>query len=188
MNSFRFPTRRVQTGKYGLRARRRIRPGGRPVRIDPGGYHARMGARELLTAVALCAAMFGFAFAIGRDARSTASAPREAGPWAVPAVSAGAAIPARLSAAPPVRIHVPAPVHRATHAPARAGLVTAPAPVPAETPLATPAPSVTPAPAPVPAPSPAPTTPQPRTQPAAPSGGGGAGRSPEAGKSFETSG
>ena len=144
-----------------------------------------MGVRELLTAIALCAAMFGFAFAIGRDARSTASAPHEAGPWAVPVGSTGAAIPAQLSSAPPVRIHVPAPVRRA---PARSGVVAPPAPVPAEAPLATPAPTVAPAPAPVPAPSPAPITPQPRPQPAAPSGGGGASRSSEAGKSFETSG
>ncbi|MCW3028075.1 MAG: hypothetical protein JWN81_1286, partial [Solirubrobacterales bacterium] len=111
-----------------------------------------MGGRELLTAIVLCAAIFGCAFVIGRDASSTTSAPREGGPWAIPVVSAGTPIPTRLSSAPPVQIEVPAPVRPVTKAHGHSATGVAPAPAPLAEGGATVAP-VSPAPTPAPRPA-----------------------------------
>jgi hypothetical protein len=183
MNSFRFTNRTINPRGVHTRPERRLR-------AHAGGYHARWGARELLTAVILCAAIFGAAFALGRDA-ATPSAPAEGSQWAVPVVSAGTAIPARLATAPPVQVHVPIPVRHPASAPARTGAAPA-ATAPAAAPLVVPAvPAAPVAPEPTAAPTPAapPAAPQPPAQPARPSGGGGTGtRAPESGSSFETSG
>jgi hypothetical protein len=187
MNSFRFTNRTINPRGVHTGAERRLR-------AHAGGYHARWGVRELLTAVILCAAIFGAAFALGRDA-ATPSAPAEGSQWTVPVVSAGPAIPARLATAPPVQVHVPIPVRHRASAPARTGAApaaTAPAATaPAAAPLVVPAAPAAPvAPEPTAAPTPAaPPAPQPPAQPARPSGGGGTGtRAPESGSSFETSG
>ena len=200
MNSFRSTTRRINPRRYQSRPfrRERVITGAHHTHADPrervqaAGYHARMGAGELLTAIVLCAAIFACSFAIGRDA-STASAPREVGLWAVPVPSAGVGIPTRLSKAAPVEIE-PVPVPRPAKAHVNSGGSGASAaPVVTPAPIAEGRTPVAPVPAPTPAPTPshaAPVSPQPRTQaPPASSGGGGSGTSsPEAGKSFETSG
>ena len=200
MNSFRSSTRRINTRRYQSRAVRRERSfaGGyharaeRRERVHAGGYHARMGFRELLTAIVLCAAIFACSFAVGRDA-STASAPYEVGPLALPVSSTGTAIATRLSKAPPVEIEVP-PATRPAKAHGNSGggaATTAPAvsPAPISEGRATVAP-VTSTPAPAPS-HVSPASPQPRTQapPAAPSAPKvTVTHSPEAGQSFETSG
>jgi hypothetical protein len=177
VNTFRFATRRINTRRYQARTDRRL-----PIRT--GGYHARMGGRELLTAMVLCAAIFACAFVIGRDASSSTSAPREGGPWGIPVVSTGAAIPTRLSTAPPVQIEAPAPVRPAPKAQVHSGATKAPVLAPVAEGGAAVAP-VSPPPAPAAA---APVSP-PRTPAPAPAPSRGTGtRSPEAGKSFETSG
>jgi hypothetical protein len=191
MNTFRLPTRRIHRGyEPGLE---------RPAPIPPvSKYQSGLAARQLLAVAAACAAVFAGAFAVAHKGATTSS-PREAGPWAVPVVSAGSPIPGHLSSAPTIEVEAPVvapprahPVHAATgqavaRAPLaeRAPVVSSPppsspppaAPVSQEAPASSPPAQAPPSAAP-PAPShessgasPAPATP-----------------SPEAGKSFDTSG
>jgi hypothetical protein len=186
MSTFRPTTRRIYPRRYRL---------GRPQEIHATRDADRSNLRGLVVAALLCLTVFAGAFALGHDGR-TATATREAGPWAFPAVSAGAAIPARLNGAPAISVEAPRPKARTnTRSQAGAGtgaVVTSPsvatqplaegsAPV---TPAApTPPPTVTHSePTPPPTPAPAAT---PRSTPSAPAH---APASPEPGKSFESSG
>jgi hypothetical protein len=189
MNTFRLPTRRIHPRRY---------PAGldRPAPIVPARkYRAGVEGRQFLALAAVCAAIFAGSFAVAHEG-STASSPPEAGPWAVPVVSAGSAIPAHLSGAPTIEIESAAPRAHAVHAAtgqavaraplAEGGAVVSPA-LPTSSPPATPV-------------SPQALAPSPREQAppsAAPpaSSGGSSGAAPssatpsrEAGKSFDTSG
>lgn len=192
MNTFRLPTRRIHRGyEPGLE---------RPAPIPPvGNYRAGLEARRLLAVAAACAAVFAGSFAVAHKGGATASSPREAGPWAVPVVSAGSPIPGHLSSAPTIEIEPPVvarpraqPVHAATgQAVARAPLAEGgPAVTPAQPTSPPPAPPVSqPAPASSPPaqapPSAAPPAPSHESSGASPTP---ATPSPEPGKSFDTSG
>jgi hypothetical protein len=192
MSTFRPATRRIHT--------RRFR--GSPYRPEPipaRKFHAGVEPRLFLAAAILCAAIFAGSFVVGREGRTTSSH-REAGPSAVPLVSAGSPIPVHLSSAPPIQIEAaaaPAPNAVAAgkgttrHAIARAPLAESRAivaPVPATSPP--PPAAVSPQPAPE-APAASPQQPSaPSASPPAATHGSSSGSAPasETGKSFDTSG
>jgi hypothetical protein len=195
MNTFHLPTRRIHRG-YEASLHH-------PAPIPPARkYRSGVEARQLLALAAVCAAIFAGSFAVAHQG-STPSSPREAGPWAVPVVSAGSPILVHLSPAPTIEIEAPvvAPRPQRVHAPtgqavARAPLAEARTVSPALPTSPPPAAPVAPqAPAPTPreqAPSPPEQAP-PSAPPASSHGSSGSAPAsstppPEAGKSFDTSG
>jgi hypothetical protein len=182
MSTFRPATRRIYPRRYRL---------GRPEEIHATREADRSNGRGIVLAALLCAAVFGGAFVLGRDGRA-ATAPREAGPWAFPVVSAGAAIPARLSGAPAITVEAPHPkAHTNAHSQPAAATAPAVASQPAEssapvTPVAPTAPPVVTHSEPA-SPPPA-EAPRQAPPPASKGGSSGAPAPAETGKSFESSG
>ena len=155
--------------------------------VEAGGGPARVDRRGLILAPFLCAALFTCCFAIGR-ATSPGSDTRAQVPN-LQVAFAGAAIPFRLSSAPPIQMQTPVRTNLPAHVASSKAV-----PVPSarateraiteETPHEAPAEAVShPASPPAPAPTPSPTSTQ--------GAGGGAGQSQphtSTGTSFDSSG
>jgi hypothetical protein len=165
-------------------------------RIHTGGGYVGRDRRGLILAPFVCVALFACCFAIGRAA-SPGSGPRAEAPPSLQVAFAGAAIPFRLSGAPPIQVQTvvrtSAPTHAGSH-PAAAPSAGATAPAPTE---AAPAPSEAASGAQDPvreaSRAPAPVSPQPPAPTPAPASarGGGEGQSQphtSAGTSFDSSG
>jgi hypothetical protein len=188
MNTFRLPTRRIHARRYQASLEH-------PEPIIPARkYRAGVEGRQFLALAAVCAAIFAGSFAVAHEG-STASSPREVGQWAVPVVSAGSPVPVHLSSAPTIEIEpVVAPRPHAVHA--ATGQAVARAPLAEGRAVVTPALPTSRSPAtPVSpqAPAPSPREQAPPSAPAPSRGSSGASPasatpSPEAGKSFDTSG
>jgi hypothetical protein len=115
--------------------------------IGVGAARSRSALGWLMALAAVCL-VFACAFAIGRATRTTSAGGSEA-QYNVSVSPNAAAVPARLSVAPPVPLALPAPpvVHHARQAPSAVATPAAPS-------SAEPAPAAVAAPAPTPAPAP----------------------------------